>query len=680
MASSGAPPPVPSNYQPIFEGYWKQCDAGNTGKVVAVDAASFLKSSQLKESTLHKIWTLVDPKGKGYLDKEAFFTAVRLVAVCQAGKEPTISNITAKDPLPQFNPVKPSTKPWIIDAEERKRSISMFHNMQPEKGKVSGEKAKQMFLKSGLSTDVLGKIWTLSDTDCDGALTISEFSIAIHLIGRCRGGEPVPTVLPPALKIAASSISSSPLPVRRESSSGEWLITPEMKAKYDQYFSGIDKDKDGFVTGDESKGLFMASNLPSAVLAEIWNLIDTKSSGKLNAEQFAVAMYLISEKVKGGEIPKPLPANLIPPSMREEAVAKVSTAPTQSLTPLKTPSNVPPASSGTILPPVMAPSKTTPVPASQPSVTIGTDSMDGFSAIKQLDSLNTELESLTKEKESLQHEVREKEKAIVDSKDEVQVLKESLAKVQFTCQELGKEKMAAQEQLDRLDQEKTSVEKQLTDAKREIEELKSSVEQVRTTLQGKEEAMKAQSEELQKLQSDLHDLKKEEAQLKIEVDSSREDLQKAQQSVGKTKAEITQTQKKIASLKTEKKTITDTFAEITNLSFDTAVPPGKTSTDGPDEGLLHLRSEVDSVSAVATAGSSSPLSSLSGLSEFEHKDESTSGSKMTSDPFGSTTSEDPFSSMGGFGGNSSFGSNSFSKTPTGTSTTASNFSDPFTVS
>ena len=70
--------------------------------------------------------------------------------------------------------------------------------------------------------------------------------------------------------------------------------------------------------------------------------------------------------------------------------------------------------------------------------------------------------------------------------------------------------------------------------------------------------------------------------------------------MGKTKAEITQTQKKIASLKTEKKTITDTFAEITNLSFDTAVPPGKTSTDGPDEGLLHLRSEVDSVSAVAT--------------------------------------------------------------------------------
>ncbi len=53
----------------------------------------------------------------------------------------------------------------------------------------------------------------------------------------------------------------------------KWAITPEMKAKYDAYFSGIDKDKDGFVTGDESRGLFMASSLPQNVLANIWWVI-----------------------------------------------------------------------------------------------------------------------------------------------------------------------------------------------------------------------------------------------------------------------------------------------------------------------------------------------------------------------------------------------------------------------
>ena len=55
------------------------------------------------------------------------------------------------------------------------------------------------------------------------------------------------------------------------------------------------------------------------------------------------------------------------------------------------------------------------------------------------------------------------------------MLGDNLAKVQSTCQDLAREKMAAQEQLDKLDQEKASVEKQLVDARREIQELKASV-------------------------------------------------------------------------------------------------------------------------------------------------------------------------------------------------------------
>ena len=50
----------------------------------------------------------------------------------------------------------------------------------------------------------------------------------------------------------------------------EWVVTAETKAKYDKYFEGIDKDKDGLVSGDEARGLFMASNLSSNVLAHVW--------------------------------------------------------------------------------------------------------------------------------------------------------------------------------------------------------------------------------------------------------------------------------------------------------------------------------------------------------------------------------------------------------------------------
>lgn len=50
----------------------------------------------------------------------------------------------------------------------------------------------------------------------------------------------------------------------------DWVITPEIQAKYDTYFEGIDKDHDGIVSGDEARGILMSSNLPHTVLAHIW--------------------------------------------------------------------------------------------------------------------------------------------------------------------------------------------------------------------------------------------------------------------------------------------------------------------------------------------------------------------------------------------------------------------------
>ena len=48
------------------------------------------------------------------------------------------------------------------------------------------------------------------------------------------------------------------------------MVNAEAKAKYDKYFEGIDKDRDGLVSGEEARGLFMASNLSSTILAHVW--------------------------------------------------------------------------------------------------------------------------------------------------------------------------------------------------------------------------------------------------------------------------------------------------------------------------------------------------------------------------------------------------------------------------
>lgn len=66
-------PSSPSSHQPplIFSSLLSsQVDKTGAGKIGAVDAAAFLKRSGLRETTLHKIWELSDPTGKGYLDKQ----------------------------------------------------------------------------------------------------------------------------------------------------------------------------------------------------------------------------------------------------------------------------------------------------------------------------------------------------------------------------------------------------------------------------------------------------------------------------------------------------------------------------------------------------------------------------------------------------------------------------------
>ena len=46
------------------------------------------------------------------------------------------------------------------------------------------------------------------------------------------------------------------------------------------------------------------------------NLCDTKSMGKLNSEQFALAIHLVQQKLKGIEPPTQLTPEMMPPSMR----------------------------------------------------------------------------------------------------------------------------------------------------------------------------------------------------------------------------------------------------------------------------------------------------------------------------------------------------------------------------
>lgn len=60
----------------------------------------------------------------------------------------------------------------------------------------------------------------------------------------------------------------------------------------------------------------MKSKLPSSVLGKIYGLADVDQDGLLDADEFALMMYLISIKLDGHDLPSELPPHLIPPLKR----------------------------------------------------------------------------------------------------------------------------------------------------------------------------------------------------------------------------------------------------------------------------------------------------------------------------------------------------------------------------
>lgn len=208
-----------------------------------------------------------------------------------------------------------------------------------------------------MPNEVLGRIWNLSDTEQRGALNVTEFIIAMHLLASYRTGnmKALPNTLPPGLYEAASRRGQIPPPPGRidqtpsiprqfsgqqsaprtqsplsrppfgapaqpsQATGSDWLISAQEKSSYDNLFKGVDTMGRGFITGEQAVRFFSDSGLPEDVLAGIWDLADINSEGQLSRDEFAVAMYLIRQQRKGDQLPTTLPPQLIPPSLRTAA-------------------------------------------------------------------------------------------------------------------------------------------------------------------------------------------------------------------------------------------------------------------------------------------------------------------------------------------------------------------------
>ncbi|KAI9844303.1 MAG: actin organization and endocytosis protein [Thelocarpon superellum] len=95
-----------------------------------------------------------------------------------------------------------------------------------------------------------------------------------------------------------------------------WAVTKDEKKTYDQLFRAWDGFAKGHIGGDVAIEIFGQSGLPKSDLERVWTLADHGNKGRLDLDEFAVAMHLIYRKLNNYDLPNRLPPELVPPSTR----------------------------------------------------------------------------------------------------------------------------------------------------------------------------------------------------------------------------------------------------------------------------------------------------------------------------------------------------------------------------
>lgn len=141
----------------------------------------------------------------------------------------------------------------------------------------------------------------------------SNGSLHIQNTGQSNASNPARVTVQPILPPLNS--------VQQQQQQLNWIITPQEKAKYDQILISA-VDNQGYISASQAKQIFAQSGLRENMLRHIWDLADMNRRGKLNSDEFAVAMYLIYAKLGGRDLPRELPQELVPPSQRELSMLK----------------------------------------------------------------------------------------------------------------------------------------------------------------------------------------------------------------------------------------------------------------------------------------------------------------------------------------------------------------------
>ncbi|XP_051139226.1 uncharacterized protein LOC127257012 [Andrographis paniculata] len=221
---------------------------------------------------------------------------------------------------------------------------------------------------------------------------------------------------------------SSTLPAGGQSQSQWPRMTESDIKKYNKVFVQVDTDRDGKITGEQARNLFLSWRLPREVLKKVWDLSDQDNDSMLSLREFCIALYLMERYREGRPLPATLPSSVIfdetsfPASTQlASAHGNVSWRPTTGFQQTQGTSNIRPITSAV----GGKPPRPVPVPVPQPDEPIQQSAKVPVLEKHLLDQLSTEEQDLLNKK---LEEAKDAEKKVADLEKEIS---EARQKIQF---------------------------------------------------------------------------------------------------------------------------------------------------------------------------------------------------------------------------------------------------------
>ncbi|KAF8574173.1 hypothetical protein K439DRAFT_1628134 [Ramaria rubella] len=181
-------------------------DPQGLGIVTGDTAVKILSGANLSHAVLGEVWTIADKDNNGFLTKKGVAIALRLIGYAQKGesvaetlldkpgplahidgvsKPPAARSPAPSSPTPQSPSLNPSSTLPQLTQGDKTKFLKLFIGCGPVNGMLTGEKARDVFVKSKLPYEKLSHIWALADSKTRGALDSTDFTIGMYLIQAC---------------------------------------------------------------------------------------------------------------------------------------------------------------------------------------------------------------------------------------------------------------------------------------------------------------------------------------------------------------------------------------------------------------------------------------------------------------------------------------------------------------